>query len=102
MKLIEYLKSIGASTCKLVSGPNGRFVSYTVDGVVSTLPVGKKSQNGSLAEFNALEAEDGTVIATVNTYKDVEELELAQERGIRPLLQQLRIKIHKGQIGQDL
>ncbi len=77
MKLIEYLKSIGASTCKLVSGPNGRFVSYTVDGVVSTLPVGKKSQNGSLAEFNALEAEDGTVIATVNTYKDVEELELA-------------------------
>ena len=76
-KLIEYLKELGASSCRLVSGPNGRFVSYTVNGTQSTLPVGGKSQNGTLAEFNVLITEDGTAIATVNHYEQVEELELA-------------------------
>ena len=75
--LLEYLKELGASTARLVSGPNGRFVSYTIDGKQSTLPVGGKSQNGTLAEFNAFELEDGTVIATVNHYEQVEEVELA-------------------------
>ena len=76
-KLSEYLKELGAPRCKLVSGPNGRFVSYTIGTEQSTLPVGKKSQNGTLAEFNILETEDGTAIATVNHYEQVEELELA-------------------------
>ena len=77
MKLINYLKAQGASSCRLVDGPNGRFVSYTIGTEQSTLPVGKKSQNGTLAEFNILETEDGTAIATVNHYEQVEELELA-------------------------
>tara|TARA_Y100000310_G_C20101953_1_gene543141 strand:- start:289 stop:525 length:237 start_codon:yes stop_codon:yes gene_type:complete len=76
-KLIEYLKELGASSCRLVSGPNGRFVSYTVNGKQSTLPVGKKSQNGTLAEFNVLITDDGQPIATVNHYEDVEQMELA-------------------------
>jgi hypothetical protein len=76
-KLSEYLKELGAPRCKLVSGPNGRFVSYTVNGTKSTLPVGKKSQNGTLEEFNVLITDDGQPIATVNHYEQVEELELA-------------------------
>ena len=74
--LLEYLKGLGASTCRLVSGPNGRFVSYTIAGKQSTLPVGGKSQNGTLAEFNVLITDDGTAIATVNHYEQVEEVEL--------------------------
>ena len=77
MKLINYLKEQGASSCRLVSGPNGRFVSYTIGTEQLTLPVGGKSQNGTLAEFNAFTTADGTVIATVNHYEQVEELELA-------------------------
>ena len=76
-KLTEYLKELGASSCRLVSGPNGRFISYTVNGKQSTLPVGGKSQNGTLAEFNVLITDDGQPIATVNHYEEVEELELA-------------------------
>ena len=76
-KLIDYLRELGASSCKLVDGPNGRFIRYTIGEEQSTLPVGGKSQNGTLAEFNVLITEDGTAIATVNHYEDVEEMELA-------------------------
>ena len=76
-KLTEYLKELGASSVRLVSGPNGRFISYTINGKQSTLPVGGKSQNGTLAEFNVLITDDGQPIATVNHYEQVEELELA-------------------------
>ena len=75
-KMIQYLKELGASKCTLVSGPNGRFVRYTIGTEQSTLPVGKKSQNGTLEEFNVLITEDGTAIATVNHYEDVQEVEL--------------------------
>ena len=73
-KLVQYLKELGASKCALISGPNGRFVSYTVGTERFTLPVGGKSQNGTLAEFNVLITEDGTAIATVNSYQEIEEL----------------------------
>tara|TARA_R110002020_G_scaffold78287_1_gene196968 strand:- start:850 stop:1086 length:237 start_codon:yes stop_codon:yes gene_type:complete len=76
-KLITYLKELGASTVKLIHGPNGAFIVYIVNGQEHKLPVGKKSQAGTLSEFNILIAEDGQAIATVNQYKQVEELELA-------------------------
>ena len=75
--LIDYLKELGASTVKLIHGPNGAFIAYTIGDKEHTLPVGKKSQAGTLSEFNILIAEDGQAIATVNQYKQVEELELA-------------------------
>ena len=75
-KLIAYLKELNASTVKLIHGPNGAFIVYVIDGKEHTLPVGKKSQAGTLREFNVLIAEDGQPIATVNEYKQVEELAL--------------------------
>jgi len=75
-KLIAYLKELNASTVKLIHGPNGAFIVYVIDGKEYKLPVGKKSQAGTLREFNVLIAEDGQPIATVNEYKQVEELAL--------------------------
>ena len=40
------------------------------------MPVGKRSQQGTLESFNVLITEDGTAIATVNHYEEVESLEL--------------------------
>jgi len=78
-KLLEYLQEEGAKFIRKVTGPNGAFISYTTDswensGSVKTLPVGKRSQNGNIAEYNVLITEDGTAIATVNEYETVEEL----------------------------
>lgn len=71
--LIEYLKENGAVKAAKVTGPNGVFISATkADGSKFTLPVGKKSQAGTLDEYNILIAENGTVIATVNHYEEVE------------------------------
>ena len=75
-KLIDYLKNLGASTVKLVHGPNGAFIVYTIGSKEHTIPVGKKSQAGTLREFNVLIADDGQPIATVNQYKDVETVAL--------------------------
>ena len=75
-KLIDYLKNLGASTVKLVHGPNGAFIAYNIGGKEHHIPVGKKSQAGTLREFNVLIAEDGQPIATVNQYKDVETIAL--------------------------
>jgi len=76
-KLIAHLKSIGATgKVNLVNGPNGAFISYSINDVKSTIPVGKRSQQGTLESFNVLITEDGTAIATVNQYEEVESLEL--------------------------
>jgi hypothetical protein len=73
MKLIDYLKSQGAVSATLVNGPNGQFISATkADGTKFTLPVGKKSYNGKLADYTVLEVEAGVFVATVNNYETVE------------------------------
>ena len=75
--LIEYLKEQGCVTAQVVAGPNGKFISgIKADGSKITLPVGKKSQNGTLAEFNVLITEEGQAIATVNHYEVAESMAL--------------------------
>lgn len=75
--LIAYLKELGAKTAEKVVGPNGAFVSYAMaDGTKGTIPVGKKSQEGKLSEFNVLIADNGQAIATINQYKAVDSIEL--------------------------
>lgn len=77
ISLIEHLKNLGAKTAEKVVGPNGAFVSYVMpDGTKGTLPIGKKSQEGKLADYNVLIAENGQAIATVNNYKSVDAVEL--------------------------
>ncbi len=77
-KLIEYLKEQGCITASIVAGPNGKFISATKEnGDKLTMPVGKKSQNGTLAEFNVLIADDTKqAIATVNHYEEIETLSI--------------------------
>ena len=76
-KLITHLKELGATgTVNLVNGPNGAFISYSINNEKHTMPVGKRSQQGTLESFNVLITEDGTAIATVNHYEEVESLEL--------------------------
>lgn len=76
-KLIDYLKENGAVEASKVSGPNGAFISATkADGSKFTLPIGGKSQGGTLAEFNVLITDDGNAIATVNSYKVEERVTL--------------------------
>ena len=76
--LQAYAVAQGAVSAKKVKGPNGAFIVLTLaNGQEETLPVGKKSQTGSLAEFNVLIAEDGQPIATVNLYETEEELSFA-------------------------
>ena len=75
--LINHLKSIGATSCSKVVGPNGAFISYITPQGKGSLPIGKKSQEGSLSDYNILIAEDsGQAIATVNNYEEVESLAL--------------------------
>lgn len=75
--LLDYLKEQGAVKASKVQGPNGNFITATKkDGNTFTLPVGKRSQEGKLAEFNVLITEDGQAIATVNLYEEVEEAEI--------------------------
>ena len=76
-KLIAHLKSIGATgKVNLINGPNGAFISYSINNEQHTMPIGKRSQQGTLETFNVLITEDGTAIATVNHYEEVESLEL--------------------------
>lgn len=77
MTLLEYLKDMKAVKASKVVGPNGAFISATTaKGDTFTLPVGKKSQQGKLADYQIFEAEDGGIIATVNNYSTEETLEL--------------------------
>ncbi len=72
--LVEYAKALGAKSLNKVNGPNGAFISIVMkDGNKITLPVGKKSQAGSLSEYNILVTTDtNQAIATVNHYEEVE------------------------------
>jgi len=80
-KFIVYLKENGFATAVKVVGPNGAFISAVMpDGAKSTFPVGKRSQNGKLADYNLLLTDDGQAIATVNEYKQVETLSLVAEK----------------------
>ena len=75
--LLNYAKGLGAKALDKVQGPNGAFISMTMsDGGKKTLPVGRKSQNGTLREYNILVTEDGQAIATVNEYKTSESISL--------------------------
>ena len=77
MKLTEYLVSQDCISARKIVGPNGAFISATrKDDTVITLPVGHKSQNGKLNEYNVFVTEDGTAIATVSEYKEIEQIEL--------------------------
>ena len=82
MTLFDFVKEMKDKksdkiSLKKVEGPNGAFISITkANGEISTLPIGKKSQGGTLDEYNILIAEDGQAICTINNYEDGEELTL--------------------------
>ena len=74
MKLITYLKELGASTVKLIHGPDGAFIKYKVGDEERTTPVCKKSQKASLKEFNVCFTDDEKSFATIHEYKQLEEI----------------------------
>jgi len=75
--LLDYLKELGAVKASVVSGPNGKFISYTLkNDAKGTLPIGKNSYAGTLATFSVLIAENGQAIATINSYEEVESIDL--------------------------
>ena len=79
ISLVNYLKQEGASgSIKLINGPNGKWISYTVEGVKNSIPVGgsTSSQNAMLTDMNILIADNGQPIATANIYETVDEVEL--------------------------
>mgnify|MGYP003665140204 FL=1 len=77
MTLIEHLKAAKAKKVTKVTGPNGAFLSIVgKDDKVFTMPVGKKSQEGAIADYNVLISEDGQAIATINNCNDEESMEL--------------------------
>ena len=76
-KFIEYLAEQGFVSATKVVGPKGAFISAVkADKSVVTYPVGHRSQNGTLQEYNLLLTEDGQAIATVNEYKSVQTISL--------------------------
>ena len=77
-KLTEYAKELKAVAIEKVVGPNGAFISLTMaDNTKQTLPIGKRSQNGSIPEYAILISEDnGQAICTVNEYKVAEKFTL--------------------------
>ena len=82
MKLVDFLRERGATSVAKVAGPNGAFLSITnADGTNSTMPIGNKSKDGKLNEYNVLATADKLTgetihIATVNAYETVESLAL--------------------------
>ena len=76
--LINFAKEKGAINISKVNGPNGAFISLTLrDNTKMTLPVGKRSQAGTISEYNILIASDtNQAIATVNHYEEVETFSL--------------------------
>jgi hypothetical protein len=73
--LKEYAIENGAVSMTKVNGPRGAFIScLKADGSKITIPVGKRSQNGTLAAYKVLITPEGVAIATVNEYKTVESL----------------------------
>jgi hypothetical protein len=77
MLLLNYLKEQGCTTAALVKGDNGCFVAATkANGDKITLPVGKRSQDRKLHEYNVLITPEGVAIATVNSYETLDEVVL--------------------------
>ncbi len=77
VKLVDHLKAQGATKVVKVSGPNGAFMSILMkDGSKKTMPIGKKSQEGEIKDYNVLITDDGVAIATTNNYAEVEALDL--------------------------
>ena len=77
-KLVKHAQEIGATSMSKVSGPRGAFISFTMaDGSKQTIPVGKRSQNGTLEAYNVLETADHNFIATVNEYKVAQTLAIS-------------------------
>ena len=77
MNLLDFLRGQGAVTASKVVGPKGAFISYATKKATFTLPVGKKSQAGKLAEFNVVFGEkDNQPIATISDYSVEETLSL--------------------------
>jgi len=75
--LLEYLKELGAVKASIVAGPNGKFISYELaNGTKATLPVGKRSYEGTLSTFNVLITDEGQAIATINSYVEEESMTL--------------------------
>lgn len=76
-KLTDHAKKLGAVSIVKIKGPNGAFMSLLMkDGTKQTMPVGKKSQEGKLADYNVLIADNGVAIATTNNYVEQESVTL--------------------------
>ncbi len=55
----------------------GKFISYILaNDTKGTLPIGKNSYAGTLGTFNILIADNGQAIATINSYEEVESMDL--------------------------
>lgn len=77
VKLTDHLKAQGAISVVKVKGPNGAFMSITMkDGQKKTMPIGKKSQEGTIKDYNVLITDDGVAIATTNNYVEQESVTL--------------------------
>ena len=79
ISLVNYLKEQGASgSIKLINGPNGKWISYSINDILKSIPIGKSttSQSAMLTDLNILIADDGQPIATANVYETVETLEI--------------------------
>ena len=76
--LKEYLTELQANRAKLMNGPNGKWISYTVNDIKHSMPVGRSisSQSAMLNDMNVLITEDGQPIATANVYEVVDTLEI--------------------------
>ena len=76
--LKEYLTELQASKAQLMNGPNGKWISYTVNDIIHSMPVGRSisSQSAMLNDMNVLVTEDGQPIATANVYEVVDTLEI--------------------------
>ena len=92
--LLNHAKEIKATSICKVSGPLGAFISISKhsdikvqhskeDSTKTTIPIGKRSQTGKLADYSLLETSDRVtgqpmLIATVNNYKVTEVLTLVE------------------------
>ena len=82
MKLVDFLRSQGCKSVDKINGPNGAFLSVTnADGTTSTMPIGNKSKDGKIADYEVLHTTDKEtgqpmVIATLSQYETTESLEL--------------------------
>ncbi len=72
----EYAASINAISGKIVAGPKGDFIVFTLpEGKESFLPVGGKSQGmDSPLDLEVLLFDNGSAVATANQYVSKDEV----------------------------